>query len=98
MKYRAVQAGRRLVLAENVAYADQRFNLSLLSRASRFLGARSEHEQQRSLEHLATVGSEDYENDALIGLSPLDESSFLHARELVRQAAFSQPIAWANAC
>jgi hypothetical protein len=42
----------------------------------------------RSLQLLSTVAGEGYENGALIGLAPLDEFSFLHPRELMREPAF----------
>jgi hypothetical protein len=35
------------------------------------------------IQSFAAVGSEDHENDAFLGLAPLDESSFLHTCELV---------------
>jgi hypothetical protein len=76
-----------LVLAENVAYADQRFDLFCAEPGEQILAHRSRMNGPRSLQLLATVAGEGYENGALIGLTPLDEFSFLHPRELVREPA-----------
>jgi hypothetical protein len=64
-----------LVLAENVAYTDQCFDLFRAEPVEQILTNPWRMNGLRSLQHLATVGSEDYENE-LVGLSPLDEFSF----------------------
>jgi hypothetical protein len=45
----------------------------------------------RGVQHLLAVFSNCHENDALLGLTALDEFSLLHPGELVRETAFVPP-------
>jgi hypothetical protein len=80
-----------VVFAQNIAHPHNGFNLFRAEAGQQIPPNRLGMNRPRSVQLRAAMFGKHHENDALAGITTLDELSLLHPREVVRKAALVPP-------